>query len=139
MYFLNYIYFAIITYFGIKFLTSGGRIVKNPLVKDQKMKLDGPEMFWVLTFSTGLLAFSAPAGLDLMAIRLMVLEVLCIIGLMVVKNKPGLDIAAGTVCGVSALGYHRLLLQPGSDVWIPSGAEISVSVVDCLVSISGST
>lgn len=88
MYFLNYIYFAIITYFGIKFLTSGGRIVKNPLVKDQKMKLDGPEMFWVLTFSTGLLAFSAPAGLDLMAIRLMVLEVLCIIGLMVVKNKP---------------------------------------------------
>lgn len=88
MYFFNYIYFAIITYFGIKFLTSGGRIVKNPLVKDQKMKLDGPEMFWVLTFSTGLLAFSAPGGLDLMAIRLMVLEVLCIIGLMVVKNKP---------------------------------------------------
>lgn len=88
MYFLNYIYFAIITYFGIKFLTTGGRIVKNPLGKDQKMKLDGPEMFWVLTFSTGLLAFSAPGGLDLMAIRLMVLEVLCIIGLMVVKNKP---------------------------------------------------
>lgn len=88
MYILNYIYFAIITYFGIKFLTSGGRIVKNPLVKDQKMKLDGPEMFWVLTFSTGLLALSAPGGLDLMAIRLMVLEVLCFVGLFVVKNKP---------------------------------------------------
>ena len=32
----------------------------------QKMVMDGPEMFWVLTFSTGLLALSAPGALDLM-------------------------------------------------------------------------
>ncbi len=53
------------------------------------MWLDGPERFWVLTFSTGLLALSAPAGLDLMAVRLLVLEVFCLIGLLFIcKRKP---------------------------------------------------
>ena len=88
MYFFNYIFFVIITYVGIRFLMSDGRIVKNPLNPDRWIKFDGVEMFWVLTFSTGLLALSAPAGLDLMALRLMVLEVLCLVGLFVVKNKP---------------------------------------------------
>lgn len=88
MYFLNYIYFLIITYFGIKFLYSGGEIVKSPFDKTVQMQLSGPEMFWCLTFSTGLLAFSAPAGLDLMAIRLMVLEILCFLGLFIAKDKP---------------------------------------------------
>ena len=60
----------------------------NPLNREQKMVMDGPEMFWVLTFSTGLLAFSAPAGLDLMAIRLMVLEVFCLVGLFICKRSP---------------------------------------------------
>lgn len=60
----------------------------NPLNRVQKMVMDGPEMFWVLTFSTGLLALSAPAGLDLMAIRLMVLEVFCIVGLFICKRSP---------------------------------------------------
>lgn len=48
--------------------------MKYPLDKHRKMWLDGPERFWILTFSTGLLAFSAPIGLDLMAVRLFVLE-----------------------------------------------------------------
>lgn len=52
------------------------------------MVMDGPEMFWVLTFSTGLLAFSAPGALDLMAIRLMVLEVFCFVGLFICKRSP---------------------------------------------------
>lgn len=52
------------------------------------MVMDGPEMFWVLTFSTGLLALSAPAGLDLMAIRLMVLEIFCFVGLFICKRLP---------------------------------------------------
>lgn len=63
-------------------------VMTNPLNRVQKMVMDGPEMFWVLTFSTGLLAFSAPAGLDLMAIRLMVLEVFCIVGLFICKRSP---------------------------------------------------
>lgn len=85
---LNYLYFLIITLVGLKFLTMKQGVMTNPLNREQKMVMDGPEMFWVLTFSTGLLAFSAPAGLDLMAIRLMVLEVFCLVGLFICKRSP---------------------------------------------------
>lgn len=81
MYVLNYLYFLIITIVGFKWLTSSGTM-KNPLDKHRRMLLDGPERFWILTFSTGLLAFSAPGGLDLMAIRLFVLELFCLLGLL---------------------------------------------------------
>lgn len=85
---LNYLYFLIITFIGYKWLTAKVGYMTNPLNPAQKMEMDGPEMFWVLTFSTGLLAFSAPGALDLMAIRLLVLEVFCAIGLLfIVKRK----------------------------------------------------
>ena len=64
MYLLNYIYFLIITLLGLKFLTMKRGVMVNPLNREQKMVMDGPEMFWVLTFSTGLLALSAPGALD---------------------------------------------------------------------------
>ncbi|WP_288911642.1 O-antigen ligase family protein [uncultured Bacteroides sp.] len=86
---LNYLYFLIITFIGYKWLASSGGTMTNPLNKQEQMWLDGPERFWVLTFSTGLLALSAPAGLDLMAVRLLVLEVFCLIGLLFIcKRKP---------------------------------------------------
>jgi len=85
---LNYIYFLIITIIGIKFLFSGGKVVHSPFGQDIRMKLNGPEVFWCLTFATGLLAFSAPGALDLMAVRLLVLEVLCFIGIFIAKDKP---------------------------------------------------
>ncbi|MDO3391185.1 O-antigen ligase family protein [Bacteroides sp. ET489] len=86
---LNYLYFLIITFIGYKWLTSSEGTMTNPLNKQEQMWLDGPERFWVLTFSTGLLALSAPAGLDLMAVRLLVLEVFCLIGLLFIcKRKP---------------------------------------------------
>lgn len=88
MYFLNYIYFFIITAFGLKFIFQKQGVVTHPLNNDQKLIFTGPELFWTLTFSTGLLALNAPAGLDLMAIRLLVLEVFCLLGLFIVKNKP---------------------------------------------------
>lgn len=81
MYLLNYLYFLIITIVGFKWLTSSGTM-KYPLDKHRRMLLDGPERFWILTFSTGLLALSAPGGLDLMAIRLFVLELFCLLGLL---------------------------------------------------------
>lgn len=87
MYLLNYIYFLIITLLGLKFLTMKRGVMVNPLNREQKMVMDGPEMFWVLTFSTGLLALSAPGALDLMAIRLMVLEVFCVVGLFICKRS----------------------------------------------------
>lgn len=88
MYFLNYIYFLIITTFGLKFIFQKQGVVKHPLNKEQKLLFTGPELFWTLTFSTGLLALSAPGGLDLMAVRLLVLELFSLLGLFVVKNKP---------------------------------------------------
>ena len=88
MYLLNYLYFLIITLVGLKFLTMKQGVMTNPLNREQKMVMDGPEMFWVLTFSTGLLAFSAPGVLDLMAIRLMVLVVFCLVGLFICKRSP---------------------------------------------------
>lgn len=94
MYLLNYLYFIIITFWGIKFLVQHNGVVKHPLNKKQMLKFDGPELFWTLTFSTGLLAFSAPGRLDLMAIRLLVLEVLCLTGLFVVKRRPVWSAAA---------------------------------------------
>lgn len=86
MYVLNYLYFLIITVVGYRWLTSSGSM-KYPLDKRRKMWLDGPERFWILTFSTGLLALSAPGGLDLMAVRLFVLELFCLFGLWFVCKR----------------------------------------------------
>lgn len=88
MIYLNILYFLIITYYGYRFLKSNGTIVKDPFDKNGRILLNGPEMFWVLTFSTGLLAFSAPLPIDLMAVRLMVIMIFCFIGFGIVKQKP---------------------------------------------------
>ena len=90
MYFLNYIYFLIITVMGAKFLFTRQGIITHPLNKKKKnLLLDGLRSYsGYSAFSTGLLAFSAPGVLDLMAIRLMVLEAFCIIELFIVKRKP---------------------------------------------------
>ena len=93
MYFFNYIYFLIITVAGVKFLFTKQAILTHPLNKKKKILLDGPELFLVLTFSTGLLAFSASGMLDLMAIRLMILEIFLLVGLFIVKRKPQWNIA----------------------------------------------
>lgn len=85
---LNYLYFLIITTLGLRFLFQKQGVVTHPFDKKQNLLFTGPELFWTLTFSTGLLALNVPAGLDLMAIRLLVLELFCIFGLFVVKNKP---------------------------------------------------
>lgn len=91
MQYLNIIYFLIITAYGYKFLQSDGKIVKGALNSEQTYHYSGTELFWCLTFATGLLAFSANVGLDLMAIRLLVLEIFCIIGLTVAQRKAVLS------------------------------------------------
>lgn len=88
MRYLNVLYFLLISWYAYKFLISHGRIVRSPFDKRDDLILTGPEMFWVLTFSTGVLAFSAPLPIDLMAIRLMVIMILCLIGFSYVNNKP---------------------------------------------------
>lgn len=88
MQYLNVLYFLIITWYGYKFLKSDGMAVRGVFDKEEYYFYSGPELLWCLTFSTGLLALSANVGLDLMAVRLGVLELLCIIGLKTVSNKP---------------------------------------------------
>lgn len=88
MQYLNILYFLIISFWGFKLLKSTGGILKGELNPEQSWRYTGPEMFWCLTFATGLLAFSLNVGLDLMAIRLLVLETLCVIGLSIVREKP---------------------------------------------------
>lgn len=88
MYLLNYIYFLIITILGVKFLFMKQDIIVHPLNKKKKIVVDGPELFWILTFATGLLAFSAPGILDLMAIRLLILEIFLMVGVFIVKRRP---------------------------------------------------
>ena len=95
MYILNYLYFAILTVIGFSWLTAKGRYMKHPLDRNKKMWFDGPESFWVLTFATGLLAFSAPGGtFNILSIRLFVLEAFCIIGSILAKQKPVWNAAA---------------------------------------------
>ena len=94
MYLLNYLYFIVITGLGYKWLTAREGYLKNPLDRTQLMRLDGPEMFWILTFATGLLAFSAPGTLNLMALRLWVLEIFCFVGLFIVKRRSVWSVAS---------------------------------------------
>lgn len=114
MIYLNILYFAIITYYGYRFLFNGGE-VRSPFNRDERLRLDGPEMFWCLTFATGLLAFSANVGLDLMAIRLFVLEAFCVVGLGVVRHK--------------AIWSAPLVLYVAYLVWIVIGCLYGPSLV----------
>lgn len=88
MQYLNILYFFIITIVGYRFLISNGKILKSELIPGQKVLYTGGELFWVLTFSTGLLAFSLDVGFDLMAIRLGVLMLFFLLGLYYAKEKP---------------------------------------------------
>lgn len=88
MFALNYLYFLIITLLLLQYLRMRSKKVKHPLLQREILTFSGPEMFWTLLFSTGLLAFSAPAGLDLMALRLLSLEIFCLLCLFYAKGKP---------------------------------------------------
>ena len=88
MQYLNIIYFLILTGLGYKYLYSDGKVMKGALNPNVAFHYSNVELFWCLTFATGLLAFSVNVGLDLMAIRLLVLEIFCVIGLSLAKNLP---------------------------------------------------
>lgn len=93
MFLLNYIYFAIVSFLGLKFLFQSEGKVRSPLDKNKIMLLEGTELFVLLIFSTGLLAFSAFAGtFDLMAVRLFLLELFCVIGIYIADRKIGISV-----------------------------------------------
>lgn len=119
----NYLYFIIITFLGFMFLYGPGIIVRHPLDRNQQMKLNGPESLWFLTFSTGLLAFSANAfGIDLMAIRLLVLEMLCVLGIFRLRNQPSTKFTNKPVFSAAVWIYALYLL------WIVIGCFYTSSV-----------
>lgn len=84
----NVFYFLIFSYYCLKFLMSPGIQMKSPLDKTQHVLFDGPEACWIIMFSTGLLAFQTAWVVDVMAVRLFMLEILCIVGMFVVKRQP---------------------------------------------------
>jgi len=84
----NIFYFLIFSYYCLKFLMSTGVQMKSPFDRTQKILFDGPEACWIIMFSTGLLAFQTAWVVDIMALRLLMLELLCIIGMLVVKRQP---------------------------------------------------
>ena len=88
MFVLNYFYFLIITMLLLQYLRMRSKKVKHPLLQREILTFSGPEMFWTLLFSTGLIALAAPAGLDLMALRLLSLEIFCLMSLPYAKGKP---------------------------------------------------
>lgn len=85
---LNYLYFAILTILGLLFAFGRSVVVKNPLRGEMEIRLNGTEALWILTFSTGLLALNVSGFMDLMAIRLFVIEVLCVIAIFTSKRSP---------------------------------------------------
>lgn len=88
MIYLNLLYYLIITIYGYRFLKSDGQILKSPFDDSTYYQFTGPEMFWILSFSTGLLAFSAPFAVDLMAVRLLTIMILCFMGFSMVHHHP---------------------------------------------------
>ncbi len=120
---LNYLYFIIITFLGFMFLYRSGIVIRHPLDRNQQMKLNGPESLWFLTFSTGLLAFSANAfKIDLMAIRLLVLEILCVLGIFRLRNQQSTRLTNKPVFSAAMWVYALYLL------WIVIGCFYTSSV-----------
>ena len=121
---LNYLYFVIITLWGLAYLLRNNepQMLTHPFNKRKKVPLDGTSSFWVLTFSTGLLALSAPGGsIDLMAIRLLILEVFCIIGLIVSKRT--------CIWGFTATIYLLYLLWLVIGLWYTPDRAFGIRVI----------
>ena len=91
---LNYFYFLLLTFLLFRYVGQKKVCVISPFSPKHKLLFSGPEFCWVLAFSTGLLALSAPAGLDLMAIRLFMLEILCLLLMAVSKTRAILSAPA---------------------------------------------
>ena len=78
MFALNYLYFFVLHMLLLDFLRKRQQVMRPAFTRQGKEIFSGREAFAIVLISTGVLALAAPAGLDLMALRLLVLEVLCI-------------------------------------------------------------
>ncbi|MDE7180993.1 MAG: O-antigen ligase family protein [Muribaculaceae bacterium] len=85
---LNIFYFLVLTIICYNKLISRGSVLKSPFNANDRLAVTGPEMYWIIVFSTGLFAFSFDLGLDMSAIRLFVLMCLCGLGLLYTAGRP---------------------------------------------------
>lgn len=132
MQYLNIIYFLILTGLGYKYLYSDGKVVKGALNPNMTFQYSGIEIFWCLTFSTGLLAFSANVGLDLMAIRLLVLEIFCIIGMTMAVNRPVVNLPMKIYIAYLIWLFIGLFYSPSTTYGIRVILKYSYPLLLCL-------
>ncbi len=66
-------------------------ILKNPLEKEYRLQLNGVEFLWLVLFGTGVIALGVPGFLDLMALRLLVLEIVVLYTLYNYRNVVKLN------------------------------------------------
>ncbi|MCC8070228.1 MAG: O-antigen ligase family protein [Bacteroidales bacterium] len=78
---LNYLYLIMLGGVELVMLYSQRRNITLSF-RRRWMPSTGSEHFWVILFSTSLFAFTAEGTIDLQAVRLMVLEMLCILAIM---------------------------------------------------------
>ena len=116
MQYLNIIYFLILTGLGYRYLLSDGKVLKGTLNPSLSFKYNGVELFWCLVFATGVIALSVNIGLDLMALRLLVLEILCLIGMNIAKNKVVLNLPLKIFITYLIWMVIGLFYTPGSAV-----------------------
>lgn len=76
---ITYFLCLLLTLILLRCLQIKGKTLSHPLIPRQTIRVSGPELCFIVLFATGLMAFSAPAGLDLMALRLLLLEFLCLL------------------------------------------------------------
>lgn len=78
MFALNYLYFFVLHMLLLDFLRKRQKVMRPAFSKQGRVTFSGREAFGIALVCTGVFALQAPAGLDLMALRLLVLELLCV-------------------------------------------------------------
>nr|MDE5877223.1 O-antigen ligase domain-containing protein [Muribaculaceae bacterium] len=76
MAYINYVLFIVFLLL-VWFIPKGSfYLLHNPLEKEYVLQVNGIEFLWLILLATGVVALGAPGFLDLMALRLLVLEVI---------------------------------------------------------------
>ena len=81
MLYLNYILFLLFVLFVWQIPRIKSHILCSPLEEEYVLQINGVEVLWLIMFATGVVALAAPGVLDLMALRLLALEVV-VVGLL---------------------------------------------------------
>ena len=106
-----YILFLVLNGMAFYLLNKQETLVRLPYEKDRYMLCSGPECFVLFIFWTGLLGIQ-----PLLAIRLALLEVFCIVGIFKAQGKVIWSLANDAVHSLLVLDCHRIDLYTQSDV-----------------------